>query len=517
MVALLYLFIHSDVLEIKSINSKKPTSCELVGFLSTYHPISLRRDRFYHLSFQTISQTRNILLITKLLQSKQKIKYLLISLHISLFGCIFGCQFSNTPNYEYQKKHHFRTENVPIRMRVIFASQRIEFTTGYRIDATKWDTDKQRVKNGCTNKLKLSASEINADLLRQYTEIQNIFKEFEVQNVLPTPAQIKDSFNARMKDAPVTEQETAEGPKISFWEAFEEFVRECGKQNDWTDATYEKFAAVKNHLKEFRDELSFDTFTENGLNDYVDFLRNKKDMRNSTIGKQIAFLKWFLRWSFKKGYNQNMAYDSFKPKLKNTPKKVIFLTWEELNRLKDYKIPQTKQYLERVRDVFLFCCFSGLRYSDVYNLKRSDIKPDHIEVTTVKTADSLIIELNNHSKAILEKYKSVHFEDHKALPVISNQKMNDYLKELGELAEINDPVRETYYKGNERIDTVTPKYALLGTHAGRRTFICNALALGIPAQVVMKWTGHSDYKAMKPYIDVADDIKANAMNKFNQL
>ena len=91
------------------------------------------------------------------------------------------------------------------------------------------------------------------------------------------------------------------------------------------------------------------------------------------------------------------------------------------------------------------------------------------------------------------------------------------LKELGELAEINDPVRETYYKGNERIDTVTPKYALLGTHAGRRTFICNALALGIPAQVVMKWTGHSDYKAMKPYIDVADDIKANAMNKFNQL
>ena len=55
------------------------------------------------------------------------------------------------------------------------------------------------------------------------------------------------------------------------------------------------------------------------------------------------------------------------------------------------------------------------------------------------------------------------------------------------------------------------------THAGRRTFICNALSLGIPANVVMKWTGHSDYKAMKPYIDIADDIKANAMNKFDQL
>ena len=231
----------------------------------------------------------------------------------------------------------------------------------------------------------------------------------------------------------------------------------------------------------------------------------------------MDYLKWFLRWCTKKGYCHNTAYEDFNPKLKSAPKKVIFLTNDELNKLKTVEIPHNKQYLERVRDVFLFCCFSGLRYSDVYNLKRSDVKPDHIEITTVKTADSLIIELNNHSKAILEKYKDIHSEDHKALPVISNQKMNVYLKELGELAEINDPVRETFYKGSKRIDIVTPKYALLGTHAGRRTFICNALALGIPAQVVMKWTGHSDYKAMKPYIDIADNIKADAMSRFNQL
>jgi integrase len=187
------------------------------------------------------------------------------------------------------------------------------------------------------------------------------------------------------------------------------------------------------------------------LSEYVRYLCNVKKLRNSTIGKQIGFLKWFLR------------------------------------------------------------------YSDIYNLKRSDVKDNHIEITTIKTADSLIIELNNHSKTILDKYKDVALEDNKVLPVISNQRMNDYLKELAELAEINEPIRETYYKGNERIDVVTPKYALLGTHAGRRTFICNALSLGIPAQVVMKWTGHSDYKAMKPYIDIADDIKATAMDKFNLL
>ena len=409
------------------------------------------------------------------------------------------------------------TENVPIRMRVNFASKRIEFTTGYRIDATKWDADKQRVKNGCSNKLKQLASEINASLLEYYTEIQSIFKRFEVEDVIPTPEQIKEAFNALHKPVSEEPKPKKEALPCDFFQVFDDFVEDCGRQNNWTDSTFEKFAAVKNHLTYFREGLTFEFFDERGLNDYVGYLRDVKEMRNTTIGKQLSFLKWFLRWAYKKGVHQNNAYDSYKPKLKSTQKKIIFLTWDELNRLREFKIPFNKQALERVRDVFLFQCFTGLRYSDVFNLRRSDIKGDHIEVTTVKTSDSLIIELNNHSKAILDKYKDVAFEDDKVLPVITNQKMNNYLKELAELAGIDEPVRQTYYRGNERIDEVTPKYALLGTHAGRRTFICNALALGIPPQVVMKWTGHSDYKAMKPYIDIADDIKANAMSKFNQL
>ena len=386
------------------------------------------------------------------------------------------------------------TENVPIRMRVNFASKRIEFTTGYRIDAAKWDADKQRVKNGCSNKLKQSASEINASLLEYYTEIQSIFKRFEVEDVMPTPEQIKEAFNALHKPVSEEPKPKKETLPCDFFQVFDDFVEDCGRQNNWTDSTFEKFAAVKNHLTNFREGLTFEFFDERGLNDYVGYLRDVKEMRNTTIGKQLSFLKWFLRWAYKKGVHQNNAYDSYKPKLKSTQKKIIFLTWDELNRLREFKIPSNKQALERVRDVFLFQCFTGLHYSDVFNLHRSDIKGDHIEVTTVKTSDSLIIELNNHSKAILDKYKDVAFENDKVLPVITNQKMNDYLKELAEMAGIDEPVRQTYYKGNERIDNVTPKYALLGTHAGRRTFICNALALGIPPQVVMKWTGHSDYK-----------------------
>ena len=405
-------------------------------------------------------------------------------------------------------------DNVPIRMRVTYGGKRVDLSTGYRIDVSKWDNDKQRVKNGCTNKLKQSASEINADLLKYYADIQDIFKGFEVIDIIPTPEQLREAFSKRYKKETPTEVEP-EVSTISLMDIFDEFVKECGVQNNWTDSTYEKFVAVKAHLTSFDPNLTFESLNESKLTEYINYFRDIKNLRNSTIGKQMGFLKWFLRWSKKKGYNNNNAFETFKPKLKTTQKKVIFLTWSELTKLREYQIPETKKYLDRVRDVFLFQCFTGLRYSDVFNLRRSDVKENHVEITTVKTADSLIIELNSHSKAILGKYKNVHFEHDKVLPVITNQKMNDYLKELAELAEINEPVREVYYKGNQRIDETTPKYALLGTHAGRRTFICNALSLGIPAQVVMKWTGHSDDKAMKPYIDIADEIKATAMEKFD--
>lgn len=150
------------------------------------------------------------------------------------------------------------------------------------------------------------------------------------------------------------------------------------------------------------------------------------------------------------------------------------------------------------------------------NLKRSNVFDDHITITTIKTADTLKIELNKYAKAILNKYADMNFPFDKALPVISNQRMNEYLKEMSEICGLNDPITVTYYKGNKRIDEVYPKWQMIGTHTGRRTFICNALMLGIAPQIVMKWTGHSDYKAMKPYIDIADTAKAEAMKLFDR-
>ncbi len=404
-------------------------------------------------------------------------------------------------------------ENVPIRLRLLYDGKRIDFSTGHRIDVAKWDSIKQQVKNGCNNKLKQTSTEINADLTKYSNDIQTIFKEFEVKNIMPATGEIRKFFDQKTR-ATNNHRGTSTNPLFS---CLSEFIKENGKQNVWTEATYEKFDAVRNHLKGFNPFLTFEALNEKGLQDYVAYLLHEKKMRNSTVGKQLGYLKWFLRWGLKKGWHNNNAFLTFRPKLKTTQKKVIFLTWDELTKLRNYTVPPDKGHLERTKDVFLFSCFTGLRYSDVFNLKRSDVKENHIEITTVKTSDSLVIELNDHSRTILKKYGDVEFENNRALPVISNQKMNDQIKELAALAEINSPVRETYFKGNKRTDEIKAKHELLSTHAGRRTFICNALALGIQPQVIMKWTGHSDYKAMKPYIDVADDIRATAMGKFNAI
>lgn len=407
-------------------------------------------------------------------------------------------------------------ENVPIRMRVVYNNQRVEFTTGYRIDVAKWDVDKQRVKNGCTNKLKQSSSEINSDLSDYFAEIQKVFKEFEVKDEMPTTTQLREAFNLAVKKIDPDEEQAQEEKALAFWKVFNDFVTENSKRNNWAKGTLQKFAALKKHIEKWKLEPTMDDFSEKGLSEFADTL-HKQDFKNSTIDKQIGLLKWVLRWAASKNLTKDNAFMNFKPKLKTTQKTVVFLDAKELKQLTDFEIPEDKKYLEKVRDVFLFCCYTSLRFSDVYNLCHSHIKGSYIDIVTVKTNDRIVIEFNDKSKAIYNKYKDVHFEGDKVFPVISNQKMNDYLKDLAEMAELNNPVHQTYYKGSERIETVLPKYAVLSTHAARRTFICNALSLGIPANVVMKWTGHSDYKAMKPYIDIADDIKANAMSKFNQL
>ena len=399
-----------------------------------------------------------------------------------------------------------------LRIRVRWSGNRVDFNVGYRVKLSQWDTQAQRCKAKTTNLQKQSATLINSRIQQYEDIIEKIFTACELQGVDPTPAEVRAKFN---EDAGRIDK-VVEVKKKTLFDYFDEFTREMGSLNNWTRTTCIKFQNIRNHLEAFKPDADVNYFSKDGLTNFVAYQRDVKLLRNTTILKNLKFVKTFLRWATEKGFCTTYDYMGFKPQLKTTEKKIIFLDWGELMSVYNYEFPDQQKHLERVRDVFCFCCFTSLRYSDVANLRRTDVLGDYITITTVKTADTLRIELNKYSRAILAKYAGERFPDNLALPVISNQKMNDYLKEVGKACGIDTPITVTYYKGNERIDEVFPKWQLLGTHAGRRTFICNALSLGISPQVVMKWTGHSDYKAMKPYIDIADAAKVEAMKLFDK-
>ncbi|MBQ6204067.1 MAG: phage integrase SAM-like domain-containing protein, partial [Prevotella sp.] len=294
----------------------------------------------------------------------------------------------------------------------------------------------------------MSADLINASIMNLVKNAQDTVEIYESQQIIPTPEQFKDSFErlrngvtvsllpkrgkrkvqirmSEVADITYPKQDNIQSKSninknsdkcktseinknLSFWEVAVEFENLCGRQNNWSESTHEKFHAMRNHLKGLRAykrkqglktfELVFDYFDDEGMLSYLEYLRDVKNLKNSTIEKNMEFLRWFLRWSLQKGFHTNTQFESFRPKFKKTQKKVIFLTKKEIKKMENYKIPDTKLYLYRVRDVFLFCCYTGLRYSDVYNLKKYDVKSDHIEVTTMKTCDSLKIELNHVSK-----------------------------------------------------------------------------------------------------------------------
>ena len=443
------------------------------------------------------------------------------------------------------KPRPYGTERVAyqIQMHTTFNAQRWRVSTGCQLsELDVWDEENQVVKPGYVGPKGETTVSINNALRICREQLEMTFKYYEVNDINPSTSQIAEKYQERLHGVtppkPKTKPEKVNNAKNTFWECFDLFCTECGEKNAWTPATHGKMNSLKVDLYTFNPNLTFTFLTESTLTAFVVFLREKKTLRtprkkkgdreeydreditglkNTTIEKKLGYLRWFLQWATDKGFNSNLAYKTFRPTLKQTQKKVIYLTKDELRAIQALDLSGDKAFLDPIRDVFFFCCFTGLRHSDVYNLKKSELKEEQAVVTTLKTGDTVFIELNDVTRRIKEKYKDVRFEGGKALPVISNQAMNRDLKKLCKIAGIDEEIMIVTYKGNERQEVVKKKWELVGTHTGRRTFIVNALSLGIPPNVVMKWTGHSDYNAMKPYIDIVDTIKITSMAKFDNL
>lgn len=399
--------------------------------------------------------------------------------------------------------------DAPLRCRVRWDASRsiVNLNVGYRVDPEKWDQDFQQCVPGSFHGArKVPAATINKEIRRFSNAVDAVFSGFAGAGHHPTVDDVRSALREGLGiDAPQSESVPA---------ALSDYVREASVRSGWTLATAAKFSALNGHLCAWKKSVSWGDFDERCLTAFVRSMQ-KEGLRNSTIMKMLGFLRMFLKWAHRRGLLTSTDYDAFRPKFKSAQKRVIFLEWNELMKVWDYEPGGHGETYALARDVFCFCAFTSLRYSDAMALRWSDVSRDSIRVTTQKTADSLCIELNRWSEEILGRYVDVPVDGDYVFPRIPNQLMNRELKVICRECGIDSPVRVTWYRGSERFDEVHPKYELVGTHCARRTFVCNALMMGISPSVVMRWTGHSDYKSMKPYIDIADSTKAAAMALFD--
>lgn len=294
----------------------------------------------------------------------------------------------------------------------------------------------------------------------------------------------------------------------------------------WSDGTVRRWRTFWDHLARFdewrkaesgnRKELSYADFDELLLTSFVRYLSAECGFRNSTVAKEIKMLKWFLRWADRKGYLKLRDYEQFRPKMKFARSTVVFLTTDELMRLFRYDISTEEPLYTQMsltRDIFCFCSFTSLRFSDAMRLKLSNIQGARLVLTTQKTNDTISIEINPFAREIIDSYARRLPKTGSLFPHIAMSTVNIHIKELGRMCGFDDPVTRVWFSGRTRMEETLPKWQCLSTHAARRTFICAALASGVNAETVMKWTGHSSYKSMKPYIDITDEDKARAMER----
>ncbi len=364
------------------------------------------------------------------------------------------------------------------------------FSTGQRIEKKNWDEKGQKVK-------RLTGShehkKINLILEKRHQEIKEIIFQKEINGE-------EVSF-----DSITDELKLEEKVPSNFAGLFDKFY--ASKSMEYGNGTTKSYRVLKNQILEFRKGRDFDIskLDYNFYDGFKNWLLKEKGQKNDTVNKRLKTLKTFMRYCA----NFELFDVADLPKMKmleSKPSTKIALNEDEVAQLWEYDFSKNER-LEKVRDLFVFGCATGLRESDIQNLKKANIKDDTIYFNAIKTSTDLEIPLNKYSKAILEKY------DYK-LPKISQQKLNQYIKEVGQLAGLDEDEIVVTFQGGKRYEETVKRYSLLASHVGRRSFVTIMIQKGVPIPVIQSMTGHKDLASFQRYIKIADRDRKLAMAKW---
>jgi len=231
---------------------------------------------------------------------------------------------------------------------------------------------------------------------------------------------------------------------------------------------------------------------------------------DETIAKYISALKTYMQWAFDRNYHSNTIFQhkQFAAK-KKSKHEIVSLSEEELTRLYNKDLSNNPR-LERVRDLFCFATFTGQRWSDIENFRKEDLKEGYWVFESYKTKKTIKVPFKGFIAPALDILKKYDSE----LPRISSQKFNDYIKEAGALAEINEIITLKRQSGNQRVEIPKPKYDHISSHTARRSCITILLQKGVPVTTIMKLTGHTDVKTLMKYENTGDDALEDALETF---
>lgn len=419
----------------------------------------------------------------------------------------------STLRFELRKEKADKNGLAPIRLIYQLHGQRKYINAGVKVTPKNWSEIDQLVL--FVKKGKLLSKEVedyNKKLTDLKRDIEKIEKKFEVNGTVYSPEMVLGEYAQKEKP---TKRDASTKELFAFIDRYitdHELLRVAGSLS--------VYRSLKAHLAGYERKtgknITFDkldyTFFQ-GFQNYLVGLtktingKTEKALNNITIAKQLSTLKTFLNYAKAQGIEVSTKYESFKIR-RETDLEVIALTRKEFDALYNLDLHKRKAW-EQVRDVFIFSCVTGLRYSDINQLRREHIKEDHIDLTAIKTSHKTKIPLNPYSKAILKRYET----DPKPLPVISNQRTNEHLGKICDWIGLNEPIEIVRKHGAQRVVNVYPKSDLIRFHSGRKTFASLSLEAGMSAEYVMKIGGWKDYKSFKRYMNLTDQSTMGAMAK----
>ncbi len=355
-----------------------------------------------------------------------------------------------------QKSRINKKHKCPIRCRITFNSRRKEFSTGLFINPNHWKSKKQKAyipddNDYTNNQISLIRQELNQAFLYlkmndENFDVRDVYSLYRGNGVKSdkTLLEVFDLHNNRMEKL-------------------------IGKE--YSRSTLNKFKEAKKHLLNFfkssykRNDILLEKITLKFIDDLDFYLKSELNHKQITINKTIQRIRKIIKIALAEGYITTDPFILYKPK--RVINNLIYLTKDELKNLEEYNFKQNR--LQHVKDLFIFCCYTGLAYQEMNSFTKNNIvvgfdNNDWIEMYRKKTKSSLSIPLLNNAKIILNKY---NYE----LPKISNQKFNSYLKEIAHIVGIEKNLTH---------------------HIARKTFATTVLlSNNISIEVVSKLLGHS--------------------------